>query len=302
MLNRDLVSEVYQLEDKRPVVLRDLSIAVIVGYQHPPGEYIAYTKYVYTGKGLWKGYERLVKKYSPSDVLTGRVIYDPNFETKVPIVSMSNIIEAPDPLKRMEEILSSPKDEHENEALTVKEKTSLDLGISGSLLLKIHHKRSDIDLLIYSKYEDAWEILREYGKTDPQWIVNVSERVGLDIETVKRYYYSKAIRSIWNKYPISFSYVKRYYREQYGSFPRRTNRIYEGEITLGDVEDRTFLYPHFRKGSVNVLSFESAYLRLLVECEKVWVKAPVFESDEETFVVLGTKEYPGVMKPRQPCR
>ena len=301
MLVHNSSEEVYQLEDKRPVILRDLSVAVVVGYQHPPGEYIAYVKYVYTGKGLWRGYERVVKKYSPRDVMSGRIVFDPNFGSEVPVVSALEILQAPDPIRRMEEVMSSPRDRHEYKALEVKEKTSLDLGIIGSLLLKIHHEGSDVDLAVYSNYFEAWELLKGLGKEDIQWILNVSERLGLPADVVKEYYYSRAIRSVWNDMSISFSYVKRGYRERYGVFPRPRGEIFEGEVKLDDVEERTFIYPHLRRGGVNILSFEGAYLRPLVECETVWVKGPLFENEMGTFIVLGTKEYSGIMKPRSPC-
>ena len=302
MLVSSLSEEVYQLEDKRSIILRDLSIAVVVGYQHPPGEYVAYVKYVYTGKGLWNGYERVVKKYSPEDVMSGRIAFDPNFGSEVPVVSVSEILEAPDPIKRMEEVVSSPKDRHEFKALEVKEETSLDLGIIGSLLLRIHHEGSDVDLAVYNNYFEAWELLKELGVEDEQWILNVSERLGLPVEIVKEYYYSKAIRSIWEDMPISFSYVKRGYSERYGTFPKPLGEIFEGEVKLDDVDERTFIYPHLRKGNINILSFEGAYLRPLIECDTVWVRAPLFENETGTFVVLGTKEYRGIVKPKSPCR
>ncbi len=302
MLVQSRFDELYQLEDKRVLLLRDLSVAVVVGYQHPPGNYVAYIKYVYTGKGIWRGYERVVKRYSPTDVMVGRIVYDPNFSSEVPVVSKSEIVSAPDPLRRMMEIVKSPKEDLEERALEVKEKVRGTLGIGGSLLLKIHHKKSDLDMLVYDRYEDIWYELKDFGEDEIEWVINVSKRLGLDPEYVYKNYYSKAIRSVYKGIPLSFSYVKKGFREKYGTFPRPTNRIFEGKIELDDPDERTFLYPHVRRGSINIISFESAFLRPMVECDKLWVRGKVFSDGDREYVVLGIKEYFGSMKPASICR
>ncbi|ABU81965.1 hypothetical protein [Ignicoccus hospitalis] len=292
----------WPLEDKRLLVLKD-SIAVVVGYEHPPGCYVAYRKYA-VGAGPWRGFRRLVKEYSPVSVLKGRRVYDPNFGSEVPLVCADEVVEAPDPLKRFEEVLSAPKDELEYKVLKFSKFLSGRVGLGGSLLLKIHHDLSDVDLLIYSDPVAAWENLKNNETLEPEtsWVVNVSRRLGMPISTAKRLY-SKALRARFDGTPISFSYVKRSF-ERYGASAATFVGSFVGELFLDPLDERAFYYPHRRRaGEVVVESYESAFLKVLVECERVKVKGALYVKPDGTKIVrVGIKEVGGYVLPARPCR
>ena len=140
------------------------NIYVVVGNTHPPGEVIAYIKYVPTStKTIWcrgfKCYERVIRRYGVRNVVNAVVKYqnyslDPIFGAKIPKIPLSRVSTIYKPTTRLYEILQSPRDQLEvqvaNLAVTIEQYTGIPiskLGINGSILVKIHNpKYSDIDL------------------------------------------------------------------------------------------------------------------------------------------------------------
>ncbi len=296
------MSLTWPLEDKRLLVLKE-GIAVVVGYEHPPRCFVAYLKYV-LGRGPWRGYRRVVPEYSPDNVKKYKTIYDPNFGSRVPIVCLSEVLEAPDPLERFNEVISSPKDRLEETVLSLASKLGTDLGVGGSLLLRIYHERSDVDLLVYGDPLEAWEELKEapYLEVEESWPPNVARRTGLPLSTTKLLY-TKALRAKAKGVPISFSYVQRRKFYNYGFSAAKMVGPYEGILELDELTEETFWYPHRRRAGELILeSYESAFLKPMVECERVRVKGTLWIKGDGTKVVrVGLSETMGYVLPARPC-
>jgi len=294
----------WPLEDKRLLVLKD-AVAVVIGYEHPPRCFVAYLKYVY-GKGPWKGYERKVKEYSPEAVVWSKSTYDPNFGTTVPLVCEDEVLEAPDPLARAEEIIASPEGDLEEKVLELLLRLEARAGVGGSILLKTAHARSDIDFLIYDDKDPLaiWEVLKNspYLGEERQWVFNVARRTGLPASTVSELY-SKSVRAVYRGTPVSFSFVRRKF-ERYGASAARMIGAYVGELELDGDPREALYYPHRRAAGEAILeSYESAFIRPMVECNAVKVKGLLFERPDGTKVIrVGTKELMGYVLPTRSCR
>ncbi len=289
------------LEDKRVVLTKNLEIRVVIGNEHPPGCYIAYLKYVYTGKGLWKGFERVVKDYNPYEVRKGSLVYDPNFGTEVPCLSYDEVLLAPDPLERVREVLAHPKDRLEVTTLEVliytKDLGIRELGVGGSLLLGIHHEDSDVDLLIYPSNDplEIWERLESSDlEEDKEWPIRVSRSLNLPVEAAKSLY-SKAKRAKFGTSYVSFSFVKRE-PLRYGYSAAVPIGPFSGTLELEPCVEGIF-YPHRCWSNKYLIeSYESAFVKVFVKGGKVKVKGYLWERSDGTKVIrVGGREERGYL-------
>ena len=161
-------------------------IYCVIGYSHPRHRIMAYPKYMPSNNSnnLWiKGvipYRRITKYYTPKEInlwtilLTKRSIqyaeYDYYYDAVLVKVPKMDVVEYCEPYKRMEEILyHGPNDELEYKLLNLVDLLveeaglpRLSFGVSGSILLRMHHKKSDMDIVVYG-LDNAWII-----KTDSQ--------------------------------------------------------------------------------------------------------------------------------------
>ena len=287
------------LEDKRSFITRDLEVRVVVGYEHPPGCVIAYLKYVYTGRGVWRGFDRVIPDYDPMSVRKGRLVYDPNFSAEVPCVPLTSVSAAPHPLDRMREVISSPKDPLEEIAVEVYSHLRVKrVGLGGSLLLSIHHKHSDLDFLIYPSGDPiwVWEELENnpYLDEEKEWVFRVSSKLGIPLERVKTLY-SKAKRAAYKGKETSFSFVKTVL-EKYGTSSSKFIGTFEGKLELEPCY-RGLFYPHrCWAGKYLLESYESAFAKVFVKGGKVKVKGALFERPDGAKVIrVGVKEERGYL-------
>ncbi|HIQ03416.1 MAG TPA: hypothetical protein EYH40_03235 [Desulfurococcales archaeon] len=156
-------------------------IYCVVGYSHPKHKIISYPKYTpSTNSGkLWvrRGvhYERVVKYYTPSElckwskVLEGigvnYVEYDYFYDTLLVKVPKENIMEYYEPSLKLRNILHhGPNDTLEYKVLdfiyTLSCESGIPIssfGISGSILIGLHHKKSDMDVIVYG-LKNGWNI------------------------------------------------------------------------------------------------------------------------------------------------
>jgi predicted nucleotidyltransferase len=146
----------------------------LVGYLHPDDKYIAYLKYSPAEQGLWKRQEQayhrqlayyhahqvgqtmdFLKEHYPHYVHHSQV-WDMDFS----MVSHDRVKTYFYPERRLAQILAHPADPLEEETVKVVEAIqrltgirSLDLGITGSILLGIHNPEiSDIDLIVFGRH------------------------------------------------------------------------------------------------------------------------------------------------------
>ncbi len=142
-------------------------IHVVVGNTHPPGQVIAYVKYVPTSKVTqWRRfntyYERVLKHYDVKLMREvsqkhGVIEKDPIVGAPTPKLPVSSIREWLTPESRIAELLCTINDEVEEDALTaaaiVADVSGISLskiGVTGSILAKMHSITfSDVNLVIY---------------------------------------------------------------------------------------------------------------------------------------------------------
>ncbi len=287
------------MEDKRAFVTRNLEVRIVVGYEHPPGCLIAYLKYVYTGKGKWRGFERVFADYDPHSVRKGALVYDPNFSTWVPCVDLTEVLYAPHPLARMEEVLSRPRDPLEELALSAYSDLKVNrIGLGGSLLLSIHHPRSDVDFLIYPVGDPFWiwnelENNEKLGE-EREWALRISSKLNIPLEAAKALY-SKAKRATYRGREVSFAFVKEG-AERYGNSVAERVGLFEGVLELEPCE-RGLFYPHrCWAGKYLIESYESAFVKAFVKGGKVRVRGVLYEKpDGEKVIRVGVAEERGYL-------
>lgn len=143
----------------------------VSGYLHPPDRYIAYLKYSPALEGKWKGghttYRRELAYYHSDQVAKTiafleqfypHYVYDcPVQDIRFSMVPHRLVRDYYLPERRLVEILTAPQDPLEeevsalvSEVVAVTEIEEHTLGITGSILLRMHNPQfSDIDLLVY---------------------------------------------------------------------------------------------------------------------------------------------------------
>jgi len=161
----------------------------VVGNVHPPGYVIAYLKYVPSPDGKW-GRERRFRRALPYytvpmllDTISylkqsypHYVVFFEELGVEMSAVPLSNVLKHHRPEERLREMREGPRDELEDAAVELAEVIASeacipidDLGVTGSILIKIHQPFSDIDLIVYGRESalKAKEALRELYK-DPK--------------------------------------------------------------------------------------------------------------------------------------
>jgi predicted nucleotidyltransferase len=161
----------------------------VVGNVHPPGRVIAYLKYVPSPDGKW-GRERRFRRalpYYTVPMLLDTISYlkqtHPQYVAffeelgiEMSAVPLSMVSRHYRPEERLQEMARGPRDELEDAALELAEAIADeagipidDLGVTGSILVKIHQPFSDIDLVVYGRESAlrAREALRELYR-DPR--------------------------------------------------------------------------------------------------------------------------------------
>lgn len=157
----ELLGEEPRILDHFYLLLKNYCYAVVVGNMHSNSFLIGYVKYCLGKNSIWRDnlgyYDRIVNYYSPRKVYdsTPWKTYIPCYDSIIPVIPRSKIIKIFNPINRLNEIISMPKDQLEQ--LTANLSSILyssihryALGVTGSLLIKIHNPViSDIDMIVY---------------------------------------------------------------------------------------------------------------------------------------------------------
>ena len=214
-----------RFRDKDYVETREEWFFCVVGESHPPDRLIAYLKYL-PGDGVWsrqgKSFKRTICAYSMQELVNTinflkknkpeYVFYDETVGAEMSCVPLNRISKYYRCDERLLEIVEgSGLDELENKTKelveSITEVSGVDIknmGITGSILLKIHHRRSDIDLVIYGK-NNFWKVLQSLHSINDvkpldevrlnEWIVKASAKYPLSVNTL-----SKLAKLLRNKY------------------------------------------------------------------------------------------------------
>ncbi len=157
------------------IMLNNHVILYVKGNDHPEGKVIAFPKYVPDSHGdrssKWNvKYKKLLTISEQlsyvKEKLPQYLTYDLYLDTKIPEIPTKDIKKIFNPIERSREILHDATDDVEKDCREFISKllhiaNSDEIGISGSILIKLHRESSDIDLVIYSSMERLWRIYNE---------------------------------------------------------------------------------------------------------------------------------------------
>ncbi|MCL7398678.1 MAG: hypothetical protein LZ170_00370 [Thaumarchaeota archaeon] len=197
----------------------------VVGESHPHDRLVAYLKYL-PGDGAWsrqgKSFKRTICAYSMQELVDTidflkknkpeYVFYDETVGAEMSCVPLTRISKYYRCDERLREIVESDRlDELESKTKELVESISevsgvdiKNMGITGSILLKIHHPKSDIDLVVYGKnnFWKALQSLHSINDVKPldelrlnEWVSKASAKYPLSTNTL-----SKLAKLLRNKY------------------------------------------------------------------------------------------------------
>ncbi len=130
------------------------------GVEHPPGKVIAYPKYVPDERGERRNrrgerFRKLATQHEQLRYLKSccdeYLVYDPHIGREVPEIPLSSFDEVYDPIKRARELLASSQGMEKDAAQMITDLGLSDIGVSGSILVRLHNESSDIDLVVYGE-------------------------------------------------------------------------------------------------------------------------------------------------------
>lgn len=295
--------------DKDLIIGRDSNIYMVYSNINPFGYVYAYVKYIYSGKGLWKGYERVFKFYGVHNLVRLRqeFLYEPCYDVSFPIILLSNVYKHLKPEEKIKEIISRPKNRLEEIAIEIYEKINIrDLGITGSILADISHKNSDIDFVIYGE-RNANDFMNSfYGfERDYNWVIEAQDNYNLALEIAKDLY-DVRVRGIYKGVKYSFLFVDPFPQKYCDKVCKRKG---EGEI-IADIYDnsKALFYPSVvTLSNVSVLkgdyrpkvlfSYEGIYSTLLYSSRRILSRGMIMECDDgETRIIIGDRNVKGYIK------
>lgn len=294
-LDRDLIKD------------KEGNIYTILTNYNPYGYVFAYLKYVYTGKGLWKGYERVLKEYGVHNLikLRQKFSFEPCYDVSFPVVMISEIREHLKPEEKMNEILNRLEDDDlELILLDFIEHNMVgykNIGITGSLLAGIQHRDSDIDIVIYGEKEalDFIETFQGFD-IDYNWIIEANINYGIDFADKL---YDRKRRGIYKgkRFSILFVDDKPWRYCEHICINREKARI-RAKI-VGDY--RSLVYPStayidtiFDGPHIDyIISYEGLYSSLLFGEKEIIAEGRLMECDDVNILLIGDREIKGIVKP-----
>ncbi|BFH73289.1 nucleotidyltransferase [Sulfurisphaera javensis] len=295
--------------DKDIIIGKDGNIYVVYSNINPFGYVYAYLKYIYTGKGIWKGYERALKYYGVHNLLkvNQEFVYEPCYNVSFPIIYESNVLKHLRPEDKIKEVIKSPKNILENIALEIYDKIGVrNIGITGSLLAGISHSSSDIDFVIYG-IKDGLDFLNSFNgfERDEDWILETSKNYGISIEDAKELY-DLRVRGIYKGVKYSFLFVYPYPLKY---CDKVCKNVGEGEI-VADISDNTYsiFYPSIvvldnislLKGEITpktLTSYEGIYSMLLFKSKRIHARGMLMECNNgESILIIGDRNVKGYVR------
>ncbi len=272
----------------------DGRIYIVFTNYNNPGYRFAYLKYVYTGKGLWRGFERVLKRYGVKNVLDvdQEYQYEPCYGVTFPIVRLSEVAYHFRPLcstRRLLESGSLPPQAYEL-IETIGEDM---LGIGGSHMLGISHQNSDLDLVIYGE-KKAFEFLDEFrgGSPDPDWVKEASETYSIRPDVLEKIY-DVRFRGVYKGLKYSVAFVDLLWTKPCETVCRKVGP-FEGEVEIEPGSYLALLYPsrvEVVKGLPDeVVSYEGIFSPALFKFKRLKLRGMLMECDGKRVVILGDRE------------
>ncbi|MBB5253202.1 nucleotidyltransferase [Sulfurisphaera ohwakuensis] len=295
--------------DKDLIISKDNNIYVVYSNINPFGYIYAYLKYIYTGKGIWKGYERVLRYYGVHNLLkvNQEYIYEPCYDVSFPILRKSMIVKHLKPEEKMRKIIRKSENKLESLALEIYDYVNIkNIGITGSLLAGISHENSDIDFVIYG-IKDTIDFLESFQgfDEDKDWISETIKNYDISLNLAKDLY-DRRVRGMYKGIKYSFLFVNDKV-EKYCNIVCK--RIGEGEI-IANIDDKfnSLFYPSvvtlsnvsIIKGSSApqlLVSYEGIYSMLLYKSNRVYVKGMLMRcEDGEVKMIIGDRDVKGYIR------
>ena len=295
--------------DKDIIIGKDHNIYVVYSNINSYGYVYAYLKYVYTGKGLWKGYERAFKFYGVHNLMKipQSFVYEPCYDVSFPIILRSTVYKHLKPEYKLKQIISHTSNKLEEIAVEIYEIIGIQqMGITGSLLADISHEKSDIDFVIYGEKNarDFMDSFRGFDK-DEEWIYETQKNYKIPLEIAKELYDIR-VRGIYKGVKYSFLFVNPYPQKY---CDKVCKRVSEGEI-IADIDDNSnsLFYPSVvLLSNVSVIrgdykprvlvSYEGIYSALLYKAKRIFAYGMLMKCDDgEIRIIIGDRDVNGYVK------
>ncbi len=291
--------------DKDALLDKQGNVYFVLTNYNPPGYVFAYLKYVYTSKGLWKGYERVLKYYGVKRLLASpqRFEYEPCYGVTYPVLYLSEVKTHIKPEEGLEKVIRESPKEKVYEALVdfiyTYEIDVKKAGITGSLLLGIAHKNSDVDLVIYG-YKSADDFVHDFKgfQGDNEWILETASNYGLPVDAVKKLYNNKT-RGIYKGVKFSVLFVDDKPKRHCEMVCTQVGEIKTKGTIYGDV--KALYYPSSAvlqaEKEYEVLSFEGIFSSAMFGIHKVSVKGVLMKCDDREVILVGDRKVGGYVIP-----
>ncbi|BCU70419.1 nucleotidyltransferase [Stygiolobus caldivivus] len=297
--------------DKDVLVDKDWDIYLVYSNVNPYGYVYAMLKYTYTGKGLWRGYERVLKYYGVKNMvrLNQEFSMEPCNGVTFPILKLSRVFKHLKPEEKVTELIRrSPKSMQEAIFLDVYTALGVtEVGVTGSLLVGINHSKSDLDVVVYG-CKNALDVMSNFNgfEEDKEWVIETSRNYGLSIDH-SRQLYDKRMRGLIKGVKFSILFVDpRPQRPCKDVCKRRGEITIKAELESGDC--KALFYPsEVPLYNVNILSgetklrpkilvsYEGIYSALLFSSRKIEAKGMLVEC-ERPIIVVGDRDVPGYIR------
>jgi predicted nucleotidyltransferase len=266
----------------------------------PPGYLFAYRKYTYTGRGLWRGYERVLPKYGVHNLASSpqEFRWEPCYGASFPVLMRSRVRDHMRPEDAFDRLLRNERKSHLSGILfsLLEGLPSLKLGVTGSILLGIEHSDSDLDLVVYGR-KGAEDFMAQFTgrEPDPQWIVETSENYNLPLDAVKSIY-DRRVRGVHRGVRYSFLFVREGVEKYCEQVCESRGEVRTSGELEGDVE--ALFYPsRALMGGYTVISYEGIFSTVMYGRRRVKVRGVLMSCDGERRVVIGAREVRGYVLP-----
>ncbi len=306
-------------------------IFTVLGDVHPPNRIWSYLKYV-PGPGPWRDpsgrtYRRTFTTYSVRELLSimgelrtskpEYVYYDPTVGNEViapPVDAVTAYWRTSEGLKRLAE-------REESGHATPLELKALemvrwltgqaglrreDVGITGSLLLGIHHERSDVDLVVFGR-ENVWKAVRALREAGSPVVTGASEGIvetlrslyKMPVEDARKLAARVAHKGLFAGTPYSLFGIRVRPDHKYGDFQYVGRGIVEVKLEVSDATESLFtpsVYKVEEKvfGIERMVSYHMALAGLLEPGDRLVVRAKLEEvrgpGGESFQLLLGSYE------------
>jgi len=247
-------------------------IFTVLGDVHPPNRIWSYLKYV-PGPGPWRDpsgrtYRRVFTTYTVRELLSimedlkvskpEYVYYDPMVGNEViapPVDAVTGFWKTSEGLRRLvEREESGHATQLELKALEVVrwlvEQAGLrmeDFGITGSLLLGIHHERSDVDLVVFGK-RNLWRAVRALREAGSPVVPGAGTGIvealrslyRMPVEDARRLAARVAHKGLFAGTPYSIFGIREQPLHEYGEFQYAGRGIVEVELEIADATESLF--------------------------------------------------------------